>query len=47
MVNAFRYGVLGVSDIPIGTAYAIIGVALLLLYGFALFLLEKGIGIRD
>jgi ABC-2 type transport system permease protein len=47
MVNAFRYGVLGVSDIPIGTAYAIIGVALLLLYGFALFLLDRGIGIRD
>jgi ABC-2 type transport system permease protein len=47
MVNAFRYGVLGTSDIPIGTAYAIIFVAIALLYGVALYLLNKGIGIRD
>jgi len=47
MVNAFRYGVLGTSDIPIGTAYAIIFVAIALLYGFSLYLLNKGIGIRE
>jgi len=47
MVNAFRYGVLGTSDIPIGTAYAIIFVAIGLLYTFSLYLLNKGIGIRE
>jgi ABC-2 type transport system permease protein len=47
MVNAFRYGVLGSSDIPIGTAYAIIGVAIALLYGVSMFLLNRGIGIRE
>jgi ABC-2 type transport system permease protein len=47
MVNAFRYGVLGTSDIPIGTAYTIIFAAIALLYGFSLYLLHKGIGIRD
>lgn len=47
MVNAFRYGVLGTSDIPIGTAYAIIFVAIALLYGFSMYLLNKGTGLRD
>lgn len=47
MVNAFRYGVLGTSDIPIGTAYGIIFIAIALLYSVSLFLLNKGIGIRD
>ena len=47
MVNAFRYGVLGASDIPIGTAYAIIFVAIVLLYSVSLYLLNKGTGIRD
>ena len=46
MVNAFRYGMLGSSDIPIGTAYAIIGVALVGLYSIVLFLLNRGTGIR-
>ena len=47
MVNAFRYGVLGTSDIPIGTAYGIIFVAIALLYGFSLYLLNKGTGTRE
>ena len=46
MVNAFRYGMLGSSDIPIGTAYAIIGIALLGLYAIVLFLLHRGTGTR-
>ncbi len=46
MVNAFRYGMLGSSDIPIGTAYALIGVALVGLYSIVIYLLNRGIGIR-
>lgn len=47
MVNAFRYGFLGVSDISIGIAYAIIVAFLVVLSGIALFLLYKGVGLRS
>lgn len=46
MVNAFRYGMLGVSDIGIGIAFTIIVVCIGLLTTFALYLLNKGTGIR-
>jgi ABC-2 type transport system permease protein len=46
MVNAFRYGILGVSDIGIGTAYTIIVLFVVLLYAFSLYLLDRGIGMR-
>jgi ABC-2 type transport system permease protein len=47
MVNAFRFGILGVSDISIYTAYAIILLSLVVLYCFAHYLLEKGVGMRS
>jgi ABC-2 type transport system permease protein len=47
MVNAFRYGMLGTSDIPLGTAYAIILGAFAALFGLALLLLKRGTGIRS
>lgn len=47
MVNAFRYGMLGQSDIPIATAYAIIVGSVILLFTLAMFLLKRGIGIRS
>ena len=47
MVNAFRYGMLGSSDIPIATAFAIILGAFLLLFTLALVLLRRGTGIRS
>jgi ABC-2 type transport system permease protein len=46
MVNAFRYGMLGSSDIAIGTAFAIIILAGAFLFALALFMLNRGIGIR-
>lgn len=46
MVNAFRYGILGVSDIGIGFAYAIILIFMLALYAVSLFLLNRGVGLR-
>ena len=46
MVNAFRYGMLGSSDIPIATAYAIIVVAVIVLFALAMVLLKRGVGIR-
>jgi ABC-2 type transport system permease protein len=47
MVNAFRYGILGVSDIGIGQAYLIILGFIVGLYLFALTLLKRGVGIRE
>jgi ABC-2 type transport system permease protein len=46
MVNAFRYGFLGVSDISLMTSYAIIIAFIITLYLFSLYLLRKGHGIR-
>lgn len=47
MVNAFRYGFLGVSDISLATSYAICCVFIAMLYIFSLYLLRKGHGIRS
>jgi len=46
MVNAFRYGFLGVSDISITHSYAIIIGFILILYSYAIYLLRVGYGIR-
>ena len=47
MVNAFRYGILGVSDIPVGVAYAMVVGFIVVLFGVILFVLNKGMGIRN
>ena len=47
MVNAFRYGFLGGSDVDVGLAFAIMVVAALVLFGAALTLLNRGTGIRE
>lgn len=46
MVNAFRFGILGSSDIGIGTAYAIIIGFVVALYSFSLYLMNRGVGMR-
>lgn len=47
MVNAFRYGILGVSDIPVAAAFAIILGFIAALTTYALYLLHKGTGLRN
>ncbi len=47
MVNAFRYGILGTSDIGIGTAYGILLVFVAGLFLACLMLLNRGVGIRE
>lgn len=46
MVNAFRYGILGVSDITLGTAFLVIALFIVALFSASLYLLERGVGIR-
>lgn len=47
MVNVFRYGFLGVSDIPVGWALTAILCFIVVLFGLALWMLENGKGIRS
>ena len=47
MVNAFRFGMLGRSDIPLGQAFPIILVAVTLLFVLAMIILKRGTGIRS
>ena len=46
MINAFRYSILGVSDINPGFALSLILGFILALGGMALWLLKKGVGIK-
>jgi ABC-2 type transport system permease protein len=45
-VNAFRYGLLGVSDVPLTTAFAVMLGATLVLGAFSMHLLVQGKGLR-
>ncbi|MCC5859715.1 MAG: ABC transporter permease [Ectothiorhodospiraceae bacterium] len=47
MVNAFRYGFLGASDIDIWLAYGLILIFIAILAGFAMYLLHRGVGLRS
>lgn len=47
MINGFRYGILGVSDIGISLTYAVLFVFIAGLGGTAMYLLNKGIGIKE
>ena len=47
MVIAFRFGILGTSDISIGHAYAILLVFVVVLFSGCMFLMRRGIGIRE
>lgn len=47
MVNAFRYGLLGVSDISLALAFTIIIGFIVLLFAFCMYLLNKGVGIKN
>ena len=47
MVNAFRYGILGTSDIGIVTAYALLVFFAVLLFTVCMILMKRGVGIRE
>lgn len=46
MVNAFRYGFLGISDIPLQTCFMVIGGSALLMFFWAVWLFRKGVGVK-
>jgi ABC-2 type transport system permease protein len=47
MINAFRYGLIGITDVDIQLAFAITGGFIVLLFFFSLYLLHKGVGIKN
>jgi ABC-2 type transport system permease protein len=47
MVNGFRYGMLGVSDVSLVMAYSVILMAGAILFGCCLVLLNRGTGLRS
>ncbi len=47
MVNAFRYGFLGTSDVNVPVAFMIMGVCTVAMYAGLQILLDRGTGIRD
>jgi ABC-2 type transport system permease protein len=47
MVNAFRYGFLGTSDVSVPGAFALMIALVIGLFSWALVLLNRGTGIRD
>jgi ABC-2 type transport system permease protein len=47
MVNAFRYGLLGISDVGIGLAYAVMLGLIGVLGMVSIYLLERGVGLRS
>jgi ABC-2 type transport system permease protein len=47
MVNAFRYGFLGVSDVNVAIAFTIMIIAAVMLFATALYLMNRGTGMRD
>ncbi len=47
MVNAFRYGILGASDIGIERAYLLVIFFIVALFSACMYLMNRGIGIRD
>lgn len=47
MINGFRYGFLGISDIDVKLAFSVIIVFILLLFSICMSLLNRGTGIRE
>ena len=47
MVNGFRYGILGVSDISPWISFSLLVIFIMAFYSFAYYLLKKGVGIRS
>ncbi|MFC3680165.1 ABC transporter permease [Bacterioplanoides pacificum] len=47
MVNTFRYGVLGVSDVDLLTSYAMLLVFIVVLSLYCIWLMRRGVGMRQ
>ncbi|QIM68453.1 ABC transporter permease [Basfia succiniciproducens] len=47
MINGFRYGFLGISDVGLGYTFAVLITFITALYGFVYYLISHGVGLRS
>lgn len=47
LINGFRYGFLGIADIPLWISLAVLGGLILLLVGINWYLIRKGLGLKQ
>jgi ABC-2 type transport system permease protein len=47
MVNAFRYGFLGTSDVHVGVAFTLMVAAVVAMFAMAVYLMDRGSGTRE
>ena len=47
MVNAFRFGFLGISDVPVGVSFGVMGGLIIILLVIVLWLFHKGAGLKN
>lgn len=47
MISGFRYGFLGISDVPIYYTFGVLGLFIVGLYAWAYSLIERGVGLRS
>jgi ABC-2 type transport system permease protein len=47
MVNAFRYGFLGQSDVSVAVAFTVMATATILLFAACVWLMNRGTGLRE
>ncbi|PJG82679.1 ABC transporter permease [Caviibacterium pharyngocola] len=47
MINGFRYGFLGVSDVGLVYTFSVLGVFITALYAVAYYLISRGVGLRS
>jgi len=47
MVNAFRYGFLGQSDVSVAVAFTVMVTATMLLFASCVWLMNRGTGLRE
>lgn len=47
MVNAFRWGFFGVSDIPLWICFGVLGAFMLIFAGIVVFLFRRGMGVKN
>lgn len=46
MVNAFRYGFLGITDVPLALSFVVMGGLVVVFFGLTLFLFLRGAGLK-
>lgn len=47
MISGFRYGFLGINDVPLMTTFGVLVVFIVLFYALCWYLIQRGRGLRS